>query len=387
MNIKSILKLLLILLVVLSLTACGAARPAAPAKAENEAAKNDKTEVNNAGIDANTSATKSKEPGEAKSFIITGTGSQDLEISIDDVKNLEAKFVKTDLVKSGGETSQITAKGPTLKDVLKNKGINLDDFAALRLKARDGYSVEIPGNVIKKRDIILAYEFNGQPVSGSDGPVRIVVPGEFAMYWVKSISRIELKKDEAQVAARRILFLDSVGLVPEEYTFDKEGDKALKLKDIFEKFSMEYESSPFLMKARDGLKKTEEMETAKKAYIKVTGENAPEFISPEISYGMYVKNLVWFGTEKEVIFGIRPNLAAYFKSEAVPLERLLQEVNMALKDDKNYLIKASDGYSVEVTGKDIRKGELLLDDKGVRVRFKELQKQYNVKNLMEIAIK
>lgn len=317
--------------------------------------------------------------------MIKGVQDKDIEVTVDEVKSLPAKEVKTVMQKSGGETSNITAKGATLKELLKRKGVNLEDFAALQVKARDGYAVQIPGEVIKNRDIVLAYEFNGKPLPESDSPVRIIIPDEYAMYWVKSVGSIELKKDSAKLAAERLLFLDSTGLEPAEYTFDGKGDKALKLNEIFGKFAIKYEGMPFLMKARDGLQKTEEIETAQKAYIKMTGENAPEFISPDISYGMYVKNLVWFGTEKEVILGIRQNLAAYFKSDVVPLEKVFKEVNMEVKDDKDYTLKAVDGYQVDIKGKDLKQGELLLDDKGIRVRFKELPKNYNVKNLMEIS--
>ncbi|HHW01266.1 MAG TPA: molybdopterin-dependent oxidoreductase [Thermoanaerobacterales bacterium] len=247
--------------------------------------------------------------------------------------------------------------------------------------------MQIPEEVVRSRDIILAYQINGKPLPESDTPVRIVVPGEFAMYWVKAVSSLELKKDSAKVAAVRMLFMDSSGLEPVDYSFDDEGDKALVLKELLDKFAIEYEGKPFLVKARDGLKKTEEMETAKKAYIKITGENAPEFISPDISYGMYVKNLVWFGTDKEVIMGLKQNLAAYFKSETIPLETVFKEVNMEIMDDKNYVIKDADGYSVDIKGKDLKQGELLLGDGGPRVSFKQLPKKYNIKNLMEISLK
>lgn len=378
MAVRKIFTILLVFVLAFALTACGKSQASKTGEANDAKSKTDTK------TDASTAATR--ELDGATSFVIKGVQGEDFEITVEEIKGLPAKDVETQLQDSGGNITNITARGPTLKDVLKNEGINLEEFSAVQVKARDGYAVQIPEEIIKSRDIILAYEFNGKPLPESDTPVRIVIPDEFAMYWVKAVSSLELKKDSAKLAADRMLFLDSVGLEPVEYTFDDEGDKALALREIFDKFAVEYEGKPFLMKARDGLKKTEEMETAKKAYIKITGENAPEFIAPDISYGMYVKNLVWFGTDKEVIMGTRQNLAAYFKSETVPLETVLKEVNMEIKDDKDYMVKAKDGYSADIKGKDLKKGELLLSDDGIRVNFKQLPKKYNIKNLMEISL-
>ena len=48
-------------------------------------------------------------------------------------------------------------------------------------------------DAIKRDDILLAYEMNGQPLeTGHGAPLRLIVPGWFGITWVKWLARIEL---------------------------------------------------------------------------------------------------------------------------------------------------------------------------------------------------
>src|SRR5437870_7696573 len=48
-------------------------------------------------------------------------------------------------------------------------------------------------DVIKRDDILLAYEMNGRPLEKDHGaPLRLIVPGWFGITWVKWLARIEL---------------------------------------------------------------------------------------------------------------------------------------------------------------------------------------------------
>src|SRR5580765_6160958 len=48
-------------------------------------------------------------------------------------------------------------------------------------------------DVLKRDDVLLAYEMNGQPLEQSHGaPLRLIVPGWFGITWVKWLTRIEL---------------------------------------------------------------------------------------------------------------------------------------------------------------------------------------------------
>ena len=47
-------------------------------------------------------------------------------------------------------------------------------------------------DILDKGDVIIAYEMNGAPLPLLNGyPVRMVVPGWFATYWMKMLSDIE----------------------------------------------------------------------------------------------------------------------------------------------------------------------------------------------------
>ena len=47
--------------------------------------------------------------------------------------------------------------------------------------------------IIEDRDVIVAYQMNGQPLPMLNGyPARLVVPGWYATYWVKNLSEIEV---------------------------------------------------------------------------------------------------------------------------------------------------------------------------------------------------
>src|SRR6059058_776126 len=48
-------------------------------------------------------------------------------------------------------------------------------------------------DVLKRDDLLLAYEMNGQPLEKDHGaPLRLIVPGWFGITWVKWLTRIEL---------------------------------------------------------------------------------------------------------------------------------------------------------------------------------------------------
>src|SRR3989442_11790766 len=48
-------------------------------------------------------------------------------------------------------------------------------------------------DALKREDVLLAYEMNGQPLEqGHGAPLRLIVPGWFGITWVKWLTRIEL---------------------------------------------------------------------------------------------------------------------------------------------------------------------------------------------------
>ncbi|ASJ09407.1 hypothetical protein A3L11_09260 [Thermococcus siculi] len=57
----------------------------------------------------------------------------------------------------------------------------------MALYAIDGYTTDLYlATVMKDEDIIVAYEFNGEPITP-----RLVVPGRWGYKWIKYITAIE----------------------------------------------------------------------------------------------------------------------------------------------------------------------------------------------------
>lgn len=93
--------------------------------------------------------------------------------------------------------------GVRLKDVLKMAGVKSSaveaSFRGLDippLQSSPHFEKPLTIEHALKGDAMLAYEMNGQPFPILNGfPVRLVVPGWFATYWVKALSEITLRTE------------------------------------------------------------------------------------------------------------------------------------------------------------------------------------------------
>lgn len=94
--------------------------------------------------------------------------------------------------KTTGVKINITASGPLLTDVLAKNGIDINDYEAIGVTGRDNYYSMISKDIIRNRDIILGIMFDGEEIIREEKPVRIVVPDEMGVYWVKMVNKIDL---------------------------------------------------------------------------------------------------------------------------------------------------------------------------------------------------
>ncbi len=91
-------------------------------------------------------------------------------------------------------------RGVRLRDVLDKAGIGGDAkrvrFAGLDTPMIDGapqFIKSLPIDVARRDDVIVAWGMNGDMLPLLNGyPLRLVVPGWFATYWVKMLSEIEI---------------------------------------------------------------------------------------------------------------------------------------------------------------------------------------------------
>lgn len=99
-----------------------------------------------------------------------------------------------------GAMSNARWRGVRLRDVLEKAAIGGDAkrvrFAGLDVPAVDGAPQKIkslPIDVARRDDVLIAFAMNGEALPILNGfPLRLVVPGWFATYWIKMLSDIEV---------------------------------------------------------------------------------------------------------------------------------------------------------------------------------------------------
>lgn len=122
-------------------------------------------------------------------------------------------------------------KGVRLRDVLQRAGLE-PNAVQVRLNGLDRGVMEVTPDFIKALDlevalgpdVLLAYEMNGEPLPLLNGfPLRLVVPGWYATYWVKMLDDIEVINHEDQnfwmKTAYRIPATSSGGVEPGQKDF------------------------------------------------------------------------------------------------------------------------------------------------------------------------
>jgi DMSO/TMAO reductase YedYZ molybdopterin-dependent catalytic subunit len=91
--------------------------------------------------------------------------------------------------------------GVRLKDILDRAGLRPGttevSFRGLDKAPLEGtplFEKSLPIDLATNQDLLVAYDMNGKPLPLLNGfPVRLVVPGWYATYWVKSLSHITVR--------------------------------------------------------------------------------------------------------------------------------------------------------------------------------------------------
>ncbi len=146
---------------------------------------------------------------------VGGNTEKELQLSMEDLKKLNPVTYTAVIQCSGnsrslfeprvpggqwknGAMGNVTWTGARLKDILNAAGLKAGsvDVAFNGLDSGPLPSVpdfvkSLPVDKAVEEDIIVAYEMNGRPLTMLNGfPARLIVPGWFATYWVKSLSDI-----------------------------------------------------------------------------------------------------------------------------------------------------------------------------------------------------
>ncbi len=203
---------------------------------------------------------------------------------------MEPVTVSATSVNASGKSTDMTATGVKLDAVLRSLGTAQADYEAIVLTATDGYSIEVPKSVLAQRDIIIAWDVDGQPQSP-----RTIVPEERAMYWVKFLGSVELKAAVEDVQTDVLYTMESAIATlkdqAEDYKYYDSMDKAVPVSALFDALSMP-KSQDVELSSTDEWGKRDKYDTVCDQYLKYTGADAPLFIGPQLPEGMRLKETV-----------------------------------------------------------------------------------------------
>ena len=185
----------------------------------------------------------------------------------------------------------VHAKGVMLEAVLQKHGASLKDFEAVTATAADGYSITIPGEVLRTRDLLLAFEIDGEAIDP-----RFVVPEERTMYWVKSVQSIALESGppEAPVTKEIVLteLIEQLKNQAQDYEYGGAACKALPLELVLQTIGAK-KSDFVTLRSADGLTKTEQYDTFAAQLLVFEGTpDAPVYTGPDLPEGMRLKHVV-----------------------------------------------------------------------------------------------
>jgi DMSO/TMAO reductase YedYZ molybdopterin-dependent catalytic subunit len=146
---------------------------------------------------------------------VGGNTEKELQLSMDDLKKFEKVTYTAVLQCSGnsrshfeprvsggqwgnGAMANVTWTGARLRDILNKAGlkagsvdVSFNGLDTPPLPSVPDLVKSLPVDKAMEEDLIVAYEMNGKPLPMLNGfPARLIVPGWYATYWVKSLSDI-----------------------------------------------------------------------------------------------------------------------------------------------------------------------------------------------------
>lgn len=301
---------------------------------------------------------------------VTGLTDKDIEITVGELKKFPTVKKRAEATRANGESVKLTATGPLLENVLQEHGKSIKDYKAVRLTAKDGYSIVVPPDILNSRQIILAYDIDGKRLADEDQPVRVVILGERAMYWVRMLQRVDLETGIEQTPVKKVVFLETAArnLPQEDYKHFDNVDRAIKTKDLVDKYAGAGNVKNVLIKAGDGLQKNETGANFMSAYIKTTGPEAPKFLAPHLPQGMHVSGVLYINYGGTAFFAYGEGAKALQKQTAGPhtgiaLSDIVKQTG--LTGAERYKFSGVGGKSVELAVNELGKGLIYENAPGI----------------------
>ncbi|MDM8533726.1 molybdopterin-dependent oxidoreductase [Clostridiaceae bacterium HSG29] len=324
--------------------------------------------------------------------------SNDIEKTVlyNDIYKMENTTVEMKNLSSSGETAEVEVTGASLLNIIEEMGIDINEVASLRFIAGDGYEIDVPKEIFDGKDIILAYKFDGENLFEPQMPLRTAINDVRSMYWVINLVEIDINLSsdievEDVVDGNQVYYIleEAVkSLETEDYSYYDATDSAIRVKDLFEKY-VDNTSNSVKFIATDNFEKTEELDILMDGYIKITGENAPLFTSPDMPAGMQVKNIV------SLKCGNTTFLTGKLLQDKFTQKKVRNKSGASLEEIVTFLditsdkieFFASDGYSAQVERNLMNEGILnLMDDTTYQIKFSEvLDKSTSIKEVLKFT--
>ena len=324
-------------------------------------------------------------------IVLKGFGVEQINILISEIRKLPPVERDVVLIRKSGEEKNFRVKGALLADLLESLGKDQKNLSGIRFIAGDGYMIEVGAEILANRDIIMAYEIDDQPLEEGVKPIRIVIPEERGMYWVKNLIQIEILAAREVLPLSKLIILDTAvqNLARHEYEYHGSMDKAVAAADLFKDEVPMGQLDTVYIKATDGLEKNEKTKLFNTGFIKFTGANSPAFVSPDIPRGMHVKDILWLSKGDTGYLSLKSAFGYFPKQKVENLEGIRLSdlfVEVAMAEGKAYLFTTIDGDKVEINQADIAKGILyFMADGVVALHFEGLPgNNFSVKRLGSI---
>lgn len=127
---------------------------------------------------------------------VTGLQEEDFDIT-------PAELIQMDCVSGSSEGNSekagtVNGYGPTLDTFLAHYGKERSDFDKILFTGKDGYKKTLWGELLDSDKILLSISNGKDPLSDSETPLRLIVPGQESSYWVYGVTQINFIEEKAQ---------------------------------------------------------------------------------------------------------------------------------------------------------------------------------------------
>ncbi len=324
-------------------------------------------------------------------ILISGLAEEDFELTVAELMEMETVTRSAAATMANGKQVNVKVTGPLLETLLKKYGKSQKDFALIRFSATDNYSIAVPADILKSRDIILGLMDKGEALSEDDRPVRVVIPEERAMYWVRKLNRIDFETGESAELCRKIVFLDTAvqSLPQEDYEYYESIDKVIKTRDLIGKYADINDDSVknVFLYAGDGLYKNERAKNFLDGYLKITGQDIPRFLSPELPQGMHVRDLLNISYGDTAFFSLDQALKVLDAGEDIPLGSIAYTdivKHIGTIKAKDCRLMAADGTALEFEISQMANSYFYLEEDGIVTFVSDSPEGKTLKALLSI---